>query len=183
MAPADGKAVLILKLAQGSSAQAAASEFAQQNNVQIASNNAQQINGLPAYVILGDIVPQAQEGQQTQQSQPIRLLAAFIQYGGNIYQLMGLSLQADFARYQRDFEFSISNFKEVTDRSKLDREPERIKIYSVPTAGTLQSALQTAGTPTDRLEELAILNGMNLTDRVNAGMLIKTIGNPNRAKK
>lgn len=180
MAPQDGKAVLILRLAQGSSAQAAASEFVQQNNVQLVSNNAQRINGLDAYAIFGDVVPQAQEGQTTQQqSQPIRVLAAFIEMDGNIYQLMGLSLKTDFNTYQRDFEFSISNFKRVTDASKLNRQPERIRIYTVPNSTTLQGALQSAGMPSDRHEELAILNGMNLTDRLPSGTLIKVIDNPN----
>ncbi len=182
MGPQNGKAVLILRLAQGNSAQAAASEFVQQNNVQLVSSNAQRINGLNAYAILGDVVQQAQQGQQTQQAQPIRVLASFIELGGNIYQLMGLSLKTDFGNYQRDFEFSISNFRPLTDAGKLNREPERIRIYTVPTAGTLQSALQRAGVPTDRLEELAILNGMNLTDRLPAGTLIKVVDNPNRAR-
>jgi hypothetical protein len=31
------------------------------------------------------------------------------------------------------------------------------------------------GTPESRLEELAILNGMNLTDQVEKGTLIKTV--------
>lgn len=180
MAPKDGKAVLILKLAPGSSAQAAASEFVQKNNVQVVSSDPQRINGLPAYVVLGDVVPQAQQGQQTQQqAQPIRLLASFIELGGNIYQLFGLSLRTEFENYRRDFEFSISNFKPLTDPDKINRQPERLEIYTVPSATTLQSALQRAGTPNDRLEELAVLNGMNLSDRLSAGTLIKTIDRGN----
>ena len=40
----------------------------------------------------------------------------------------------------------------------------------------LEQALKAYGTTSDKLEELAILNGMQLNDQVTKGMLIKTLG-------
>jgi hypothetical protein len=41
---------------------------------------------------------------------------------------------------------------------------------------TLQAALQSFGMPAERFEELALLNGMLLTDQLSKGMLIKVVG-------
>jgi hypothetical protein len=41
---------------------------------------------------------------------------------------------------------------------------------------TLKAALQNFGMPADRFDELALLNGMLLTDQVSKGMLIKVVG-------
>ncbi|MER3465138.1 MAG: hypothetical protein C4329_12720 [Chitinophagaceae bacterium] len=71
----------------------------------------------------------------------------------------------------------MQGFRSLTDASKLNRKPERIHVRSVNRAGTLDQVLHNYGvTDSKRLEELAILNGMNLNDRVASGTLIKIIG-------
>jgi len=67
-------------------------------------------------------------------------------------------------------------FDKLTDQSKINRLPERIKIQSVTQSGSLESILKKYNTPSSRLEELAILNGMQLNQQVRAGTKIKTIG-------
>jgi predicted Zn-dependent protease len=69
----------------------------------------------------------------------------------------------------------MQSFKELTDASKLNRKPDRVRIKTVKTSGTLQQAFLSFNVPQKRLEELAIVNGMKLTDRVTQGMLIKVI--------
>jgi hypothetical protein len=41
---------------------------------------------------------------------------------------------------------------------------------------TAQAAFQQFGTPQERMEELAIINGIALNDRIQEGTLIKVIG-------
>lgn len=41
---------------------------------------------------------------------------------------------------------------------------------------SFQAALQNAKMPTERFDELAILNGLLLTDQVEKGTLIKVVG-------
>jgi len=69
----------------------------------------------------------------------------------------------------------MTNFKQLTDQSKLNKQPERVRIKTVTQSTTLAQALQTLKMPSNRMEELAVLNGMQLNDRVEKGMLIKVI--------
>ena len=67
-------------------------------------------------------------------------------------------------------------FQRLTDASKLNRQPERIRIKTASKAMTLTQALTANGIAARRHEELAILNGMQRTDKLSAGMLYKSVG-------
>jgi predicted Zn-dependent protease len=70
----------------------------------------------------------------------------------------------------------MKNFKELKDVSKLNKQPERIRIKPVKQSGTLKMALNSYNMAESRQEEISLLNGMQLSDRVLAGSLIKIIG-------
>ncbi len=89
--------------------------------------------------------------------------------------LLGLSSPTDFARYERDFDSSISSFAQLTDQSKLNRQPERLRIATVSGAKTMRQALQNEGIPTNRIGEFSILNGMMENQMINSGTLIKVL--------
>ena len=115
------------------------------------------------------------QGQSTG-TPTVRILSYFIQYDNNIYVIHGLAEYANFSRYQRMFESTMTNFKKLTDPARINVSPDRIHIETVPRNGTLESILKGFNMPQDKLEELSILNGMELNDQVTKGMLIKTIG-------
>lgn len=171
MVSSDQKSVMQLRLAQGTDTQAAAQQFAQESKINVASSSNQSINGNPATTILGDIV---QTDQQSGQSQTIRVMASFISYGGNIYMMLGMALAQDFNRHSRDIEYSIGTFSQLTNQAMINRQPERLKIVTNPRAQSLQQALLGAGVPQTRLNEFAILNGMQLKDQMPQGMLFKS---------
>lgn len=175
MAPSNGKALLLLRLAQGNSLEAAAQNVMQQNQLQVVSSEEGRINGMPALQVIADQVQQGQTQSGAQASQVIRTFSTFIQYSGNIYHLMGLALLNDFDAYARTFDVTMSNFNQLNDPAKLNKKPERLRIVTVAQSGTLQAALQREGMPNDRLEELAVLNGMELSTQVQKGMLIKVV--------
>ena len=172
MGSPDGNALMQMRLAQGTDTRAAAQQFAEQNKVQVSSSSEQAINGLPATTIVGEIT---QQDQQSGQTQKLGVITSFIAYGGNVYMMAGLSQAQNFRKYAPAMEQSIRSFSELRDQSKIDRQPERIKIVTVPTATTLQQALLDAGIPQARLQELAVLNGMELNTQLPAGYLIKGI--------
>ena len=70
----------------------------------------------------------------------------------------------------------MQSFRELTDPSKLNKKADRIRLKTVSQTGTLGQVLRSNGMPDSRLEELALINGMRLTDNVPAGTLIKVIG-------
>lgn len=170
MAPKDGKAVMMMTLAKGNSLQTAASGFLQQNNLQLLDSKDVNVNGLPALAMMADVKPQ--EGQQ---QQPVRTVSYFIQYGELIYLLLGIAGTSDFDNYFSLFTNAQQSFKELRDAAKLNKKPERVRIKTVNSSTTLDQALRSNKADTKRLEELAILNGMKLTDRVEQGTLIKVI--------
>ncbi|MEI6945964.1 M48 family metalloprotease [Paraflavisolibacter sp. H34] len=174
MAPADGKALLYLTLAQGKSLQEAATALLQQNSLQAVESRETTVNGLPALVLVAD--QQAQQQQQQQQQPALRTLSYLIQYGGVIYHLLGVSTLADFPAYQPQFTSTMQNFRQLTDAAKINRKPERIRIKTVSASATLEQVLRQYGISDKRLEEHAILNGMALTDRLAQGTLIKVVG-------
>lgn len=169
MAPKDGKALMVLSLSQAKTPQEAAQSLAQEANLSGVILNPTTVNGLPAFMLAGD-----QVNQQSQSA--IRVLGYFIQYNGLIYQILGLSTPQDMAAYTPYFEHTMRNFRSLSDPSRINVEPERIKIKSVLIDGTLEQTLRAYNMPEARLQELSILNGMELKDRVTAGMLIKTVG-------
>ncbi len=173
MAPQDGRAMMNLMLVPGETLEAAAQTLLQTYNLQPVESKSTTVNGLPALAIVADQQPQQQQTQQ--QQQVIRTLTYLIRYGGNNYSLMGITTADDFNNYFQTFTNTMQNFAELTEADKLNRKPERIRLYTVPQPMTLSQALQRNNIKQDRLDEFAILNGMQLTDPVEKGTLIKVV--------
>lgn len=168
----DQNSVVQMKLAQGDDPRAAAQQFAEQNKVQVSNSSDRAINGLPATTIVGKVTTQAQQGQA---AQSIGVMVSFIGYGGNIYMLAGLAPARSFNKYSTDIERTLYSFAELTDQRKLNRKPERLKIITAPRAITLRQGLLDSGIPEDRLNEFAVLNGMDINTQMPAGYLFKAI--------
>lgn len=166
MAARDGRAVMLLTLAPGKTLEEAANGALQRYQLTLVESKKETINGLPAVMLIAD---------QQQEQQSIRTLMSLIQYGGNIYLMMGISAHSSFSNYLQLFQSTASRFGPLTDPSRVNREPERIRIKTVQRKSTLQQALSSHGVNQKRMEELAILNGLELTDQVEQGMLIKVI--------
>ena len=177
LAPKDGKALLMMMLAQGSNLQEAANGVVQQNNLQVIDSKQLNVNGLPAIAFIAEPKP-AQGQQQQQQQQPIRILSYLIQYGGSIYLFLGVSSARDFNQYSQYFTNTMEGFRQLTDQSKLNKKADRIRIKTINSNITLEQALRNYSvTDSKSLQELAILNGMRLTDKITPGTMIKVIGN------
>lgn len=173
MVPKDGRALMILTLAKGNSLEAAAQTAVQNFQIKVADSRQDNVNGLPALIVLGDQVVQQQQQQAAQQG--ARVLMYFIQYGGSIYNLIGASSQADFNSYMQLFQSTMGTFQELRDASKINKQPERVRVKTVPQTGTLSQAFSSLRVDPKRMEELATLNGMTLEERVDSGLLIKVI--------
>jgi predicted Zn-dependent protease len=171
MVPKDGKAIMILTAGKGGSLQEAAGNFHQQNRLQVMDSKETEVNGLKALAVLGQQQPQ--QGQQ--QQQVMQTLSYFIQYGENIYLLMGAAGSADFQGYSSAFTSSQESFKALTDQSRINKKPERVRVHTVSSGSTLKDFLAKNNVPEKRLEEHAILNGMQLKDQLESGTLIKVI--------
>lgn len=159
------QALLGLTLAQGSSAQGAATAFARQQGLTVRESGPTRVGNLPAYFVLADA--------QSQQGQVLRLLTYFVEYGNRVYTFQAVSTQQAFARYQDTFLRSIQGFRPVSDPRILGMQPARLEIVragrSQPFSAFVPATLPRSLTP----EDLAILNHLRLNETVPQGAALK----------
>ncbi|MEM9990587.1 MAG: M48 family metalloprotease [Bacteroidota bacterium] len=164
----DGKAAIIFTIAQGNSLEQVANQLAQDAQLQVSNKDRRQINGFQALTM--DAI---QTNPQT--GQTLQITSTFIQDGSRIFVFHGLAAQQDFGRYRSAFANTSRGYRRLSDPSKLNMQPERIKVITVQQEGTLANVLGREGIPSSRFEEFAILNGMNVGDRVARGSMIKSV--------
>jgi len=175
MAPKDGKAMMVFFMAQQKTLDEAAQFAMEQLKLEVLESKHTTVNNLPALVALSQQVTQ---NQQTGETQTIKALSYLIQQENNIYVFHGVAADADFNSYLKTFESTMANFNRLTDPSKLNVQPDRIKIRTINSASvSLSEALKYYKVPESRLNEFALLNNMELDHILKRGDMIKTIGN------
>lgn len=172
MAPSDGKAMMIFKLANESSLEASKNKIVQENGLTVINSRNLTIHGNQA---LGFLADQTGQDPNSGQQQSVRVLTYLIKYGANIYAFHGLTSPADFARYETYFVRTMEGFRALNDPAKINVTPDVIRVKTVNQTSSLSNVLKSYSIPTNKLEELAVLNGMKLTDNVKSGTLIKVI--------
>jgi predicted Zn-dependent protease len=101
-------------------------------------------------------------------------LVGFLSYGGNTYQLLGLTA-ASFATYDRTFQAFIGSFRRLTDPAALGIKPNRVQIVRVRSATTL-AAFNQQYPSVISMEELALINGMaDSSAAIPAGESVKRV--------
>lgn len=172
--PNDGKALMLLQIENASNLDQAASQVIERNKIKVIEQSKKSVNRLPARAILGEQTPVNQQGQP---GQTIRVVIYLIEYNGLIYKMIGLTVPEKFNGYFRDFQSTMSSFKPLTDQSKIDVHPDRLKIVTARSSGTLKQVLTSYKQKTAKHNELAIINGMELTDQVKSGQMLKILTN------
>ncbi|WP_276371980.1 M48 family metalloprotease [Chryseolinea sp. H1M3-3] len=167
LASKDGKAMMLFTFAPGQSLEAAAEALLKNYQLTLVESQKNNVNGLPVIAMVAD--------QTSQEQQSLRTLIYVIEHGKNIYAMIGVTSIPLFNSFAPTFKASMQNFNTLSDPSKINKQPERIRIKTIKQNASLSEALRSLGTNEKRLEEVAILNGMQLTDRVDKGMLIKVI--------
>jgi predicted Zn-dependent protease len=174
MAPEDGKALMVMALAEGADLNAAKNKVIEENKLIVVESTNINVNGLPAIAMLSDIVQEAQQGQQA--SEPLKVLTYLIEYNKMIYKFHGLSTKADFNTYFTNFQTTMKSFKVLTDQSKINKQPTLLKVVESSKNTSLQQILNDYKMPAAKHKELAILNGLELNEMVEKGTLIKVFG-------
>lgn len=171
MAPKDGKAMSILTLSQKKTLMEAKQEIIEKHKLTLQRDLNMKVGGFPAYGMVCDQVSQGQGGQ----SQTNTIQTILIDYNGVIYVFHGITSKADFNKYEQTFDYIMTNFKRLTDPDRLNVKPEKIDIVSVKRNGTFAQAVNDYKIPSKRVEEMAILNGMQANDTMRKGQKIKIV--------
>jgi predicted Zn-dependent protease len=157
---------IIFSVATAASPKDAAAKFAQANRASVLHSDPIMVSGFPAQRIVSDV-----RGQ----SGTIRVVSYFIQREKSIFYFHGISSPSVFDKYLNSFERTMKGFKELTDPKKINVKPDRIRLRTTRTAGTVESSLRSMGTPKDDLDDIALLNGMELSENLPANTLVKVI--------
>ena len=166
MASADQKGVIIFMLAATSTVIAASDQFIAKTKATVSDKRNQQINGLKALVMASEIA----DG-----SSVLRLQSYFIEKSGKVFEFHGLSDQSTFSGYQGVFTATMTGFKELRDKAKLNVQPNRIRINRTAKSGSFRQIMAGFGMPESEMEELALMNGVDLNDTIAKNTQLKTI--------
>ncbi|MGH7454610.1 MAG: M48 family metalloprotease, partial [bacterium] len=166
MVNAEQNAGIQFSLGKGASPQLAAEEFAKNSQAEVLRNQATQVNGLRAHLLISNM--QSQSGV-------LRVMSYFIQMDDKIYMFHGYTSPTLFANIAPTFEQVMKSFDRLRNQAALSKQPRRIKIMTVDQAGDLKQILTRLGVKQEELEEIAIANGMYLQDKLEKGALVKVV--------
>ena len=173
MAPSDGSGLMVFTMASASSLEEAAQGTIDQLGLTLQESKKATVNGMPA---LATICKQVSQDQSTGQQQTLQILSYYIDYNKTYYVFHGVSAEADFNNLYRSFESTMVNFSRLTDASKINVKPKKVLVRAVQRTGTLANVFSYFGVPQAKMEELAFLNNLELNSQIQAGKLIKIIG-------
>ncbi len=173
MLPGDGKALILFTLSTQKTLEAAADSTIAQFGLTLQDKRKSTVNGMPAIITL---CRQTVQDQSTGATSANMVLSYFINYNNQNYIFHGVSSEADFPNYRQSFESTLSSFSKLTDASKLNVKAKKIQVVRVQRTGTFSTALSSFSVRQAQYEELALLNNLELNSQVQAGKLIKIIG-------
>ena len=173
MGPEDGKALMVFTLSSQKTLQNAADTTLQQLGLTLLETKNTTVNGMQAKAT---VARQVNQDQSTGQQSSNLVLTYFIQYSPYIYVFHGVSAEADFNTYFKTMESAMMTFAKLTDPSKINVKPTKLLVTRVPRTTTLGNALTSYNVPQSKFQEVALLNNMELTSTIQAGQLIKVIG-------
>lgn len=171
MASSDGKAMSIFTVASQKTIAEAKSEIVSQLNLQVERDLDMKVGGFPAYGMVSKQVNESTTGT----SQTLKVQTVLIDYNNLIYVFHGVTDEADFNTYEQSFDYIMTNFKQLTDPARLNVKAETIDIVSVTKSGSFTQVMNTLKVPSKRHSEMAILNGMELSDQVQKGSKLKIV--------
>jgi predicted Zn-dependent protease len=144
-------AVVVVTMAPGKSAQAAAQQFFSQQGIQRGGAWRGDVNRLPAV---------AYEFAAATEQGTLQGVAAFLEFDGRVYQILGYAPAEPWRRHETTINRAIGSFDRVTERRVLDVQPARLRIVTVP-AGMTVAEFGRRYASTVSVQTLALINGVS----------------------
>ena len=166
MASEGGDAVILLSVTSAASSSEAAREFVIKTGATVIRSDGIQVNGLPSQRVTSEI--------RTEKA-AYRLMSYFIEKGKRVFVFHGLTSVETFQNYGPLFENTLRQFRELSDPRRIDVKPDRIRIHAARRSSTLEDVLRSYHVPNEKLKEMALLNGGDLSQIIPANTLIKVV--------
>jgi predicted Zn-dependent protease len=158
-------AMIQLTLAQGS-AETAAQGFFSQQGLQAGQVSRSSVNGLPT--VVGQFQAQTQDGV-------VQGTAAFVEYGGRSYQILGYGPAGSYGNQDAAVRRTIASFGPVSDPQILNVKPNRISTVRADRTMTLSTFNQRYPSVIS-LDELARINQLDgASSTIPAGTPVKRV--------
>jgi predicted Zn-dependent protease len=158
-------AVVVLQLAAQSSARAAAEKFFTEQGVVAGEPWARQVGGFPT-------VGYAFRAQSDQTA--LRGLAAWVEYQGRVYQLLGYATEQRWPDYESAVANAIGSFRRETDPAVLNVKPFRLGLVQLTRQETLDALLKDYPS-TVSPQVVALINDLQGAAAVPAGDSFKRV--------
>ncbi|NIV94973.1 M48 family metalloprotease [candidate division KSB1 bacterium] len=175
-------AFIELTLSEQPNARRAAEKFQEDADAEVIYSDRTKINGYTTEIRESEITRRTQTRQRRrsartsfQEIETFKVLSYFIEKDGRVFVFQGLSRRRDYDKYASAFKRTMNNFDRLRNQDAKNIKPTRLKVVEVTESSTLKDFL--AGYRNDELsdKDMAILNGMKLTDRVSPGDRIKIL--------
>ena len=165
----EGKAAIELTLVppeEGRTPADVASNISRQQGVTFIEGSRLSLNGNSAY--LGRYRLQSDSGA-------VEVLAAFISYGKNLYQMAGMTSSSQYNSFAQVFNRTIRDFRPLTDSRILSVQPDRIQIYRARRGETIRSLWKPKPQSGISVEDIALLNRLDPDRALAAGTPVKLV--------
>ena len=166
MFPQSQDASIILTMDQTSSPAQAAKNYVQSTNAIVQASIPARINGLQAQKVISRILTETDS---------LSVMSFFIKKESTVYAMHGFTAKNNYSKYNRIFSNTINRFKPLIDPKKMNITPKRIKMKTVKKSNSLRSVLKGYGIPEEKLESMAVLNGMQLNDTIKSNTKVKIV--------
>ncbi len=150
----------------GQTPEAVGENLGRREGIQLIEGARTQIGGCPAF--LGSYRAQSSQGSAA-------ILAAFVAYGTNLYQIAGLTAESSYTRFADLFDSSLRSFRELSEKRLLSVQPDRLQLYRTRENETLRKISRSRPQTRIRLEDLAILNRIDPDQILQPGTVIKLV--------
>ncbi|MDT8441072.1 MAG: M48 family metalloprotease [Desulfuromonadales bacterium] len=164
MAAADKKALVLFEVKEGTGLDAALSEFVEGMQAKVLKSTTGTRAGLPSRQVISQV---------SDQQRTIRIQSDFILGQGQIFVFHGLAEDAEFPSRHALLAGPAASFAKIADQNKRERQPRRIQIKAAPQSTSMQAFLRAQGVDKELWQEVAWLNGKQLTDQVAVGEWLK----------
>jgi predicted Zn-dependent protease len=160
------KAVALLTIRPDSNAEQVAADFLKATGATVRQNQLSTNAGMTVRKLLSIV----EQGKQS-----AIITSHFYQKGPNVFAFHGMTGAADYQAMAALLQYPANGFAVMTDRSKLNRQPQRVVVKSVTRSASLEKTLRTMKVEQSLWKKVAWLNGRRLTDVVKAGEWIKIV--------
>jgi predicted Zn-dependent protease len=159
-------AVVVMSLSAETSWRKAARELFLHAGMESGETLLTEVNGLPGVV--------RTFGLSDTEAGDLRGVAGFVEHGGRVYQILGITRAKDWPTYRDALTAAVESFQPETDRRLLDVQPKRLEIVPLPAAMTLEEFSRRYPSTVD-LSTLALINQAEADTRLEAGVLVKRV--------